>query len=85
MPVAPIPITPTRLPVKSIGSLGQRAVWKMRPLNVSCPGNIDESGAESMPVQPIRNCVSIVSPVSVFTVQRPVVSLKWALVIVVLN
>ena len=35
MPVAAVPITPTCLSVKSMGSLGQRAVWKIRPLNSS--------------------------------------------------
>ena len=31
-PVAPVPITATRLPAKSTGSFGQRAVWKRSPL-----------------------------------------------------
>ena len=33
IPVAPMPTTPTRLPAKSTGSFGQRAVWNNCPLN----------------------------------------------------
>ena len=70
MPVAPMPTTPTRLPAKSTGSRGQRAVWKSCPLKVSWPGNRLLIGAESIPQQVTRNCVSMVSPLSVLTVQR---------------
>ncbi|MGY4286588.1 hypothetical protein ACVWXO_005808 [Bradyrhizobium sp. LM2.7] len=60
-------------------------MWTSVPLNVSCPGNTDVSGADSMPQQVIRNWASMVSPVSVVIVQRWVASLKTALVTVVLK
>ena len=43
------------------------------PLERFPAGEQDARGAESMPQQAITNCVSIVSPVSVLTVQRSVV------------
>ena len=70
MPVAAVPMTPTRLPVKSMGSLGQRAVWKIWPVNSSCPSKSEASGAESIPAQLMRNCAWKVSPLSVVIVQR---------------
>ncbi len=33
LPVGPVPISPTRLPMKSTGSWGQRAVWCHSPWN----------------------------------------------------
>src|SRR5580693_7119073 len=60
-----MPTTPTRLPAKSTGSFGQRAVWNNCPLNVSCPGKRDVSGADSMPQQVTRKRASITWPLSV--------------------
>jgi hypothetical protein len=85
MPVAPMPTTPTRLPARSSGSFGQRPVWTILPLKLSCPGKTSVSGADSIPQQVTRNRVSIVSPVPVSTVQRFVASSKRAAVIGVLN
>ena len=69
MPVAAVPMTPTRLPVQST-SLGQRAVWKIRPLNSSCPANCTISGADSIPAQLMKYCAWKVSSLSVMSDQR---------------
>ena len=53
-PVAPVPITATRLPAKLTGSCGQRAVWKDAPLNVSTPSMRGMVGADSGPIAVIR-------------------------------
>ena len=53
-PVAPVPITATRFPVKSTGSCGHRAVWKDWPLNESTPSIRGKVGAESGPMAVIR-------------------------------
>lgn len=83
IPVAPLPITPTRFPDSSTPSRGHRAVWKISPEKSLCPGKMSDIGAESIPQQVTRYWVSIVSPLSVVTVQRLVSSSKTALVIVV--
>ena len=46
----PVPITPTRLPVKSTPSCGQRPVWCSSPANVSRPGIGGTRGTERQPV-----------------------------------
>ena len=56
-PVAPVPITATRLPAKLTGSCGQRAVWKDSPLNVSTPSMRGMVGAERRPIAVIRKRV----------------------------
>ncbi len=53
-PVAPVPITATRLPAKLTGSCGQRAVWQASPWNVSTPSMRGMVGAESGPMAVIR-------------------------------
>ena len=85
IPVAPFPMTPTRLPANSIPSLGQREVCTSRPAKSDCPGNRSLIGADNMPQQVIRNWVSMVSPESVVISQRLASSSKTALVMVVLN
>ena len=53
-PVAPVPITATRLPAKSTGSFGQRAVWNDSPLKLSRPSIRGSVGVESGPIAVIR-------------------------------
>ena len=53
-PVAPVPITATRLPAKLTGSCGQRAVWQDWPWNVSTPSMRGMVGADSGPMAVIR-------------------------------
>ena len=53
-PVAPVPITATRLPSKLTGSCGHRAVWKDWPWNVSTPSMRGIVGADSGPIAVIR-------------------------------
>ena len=53
-PVAPVPITATRLPLKSTGSFGQRAVWKERPSKLSRPSMRGRVGVDSGPIAVIR-------------------------------
>ena len=54
MPVAPVPITATRLPAKSTGSFGHRAVWNDAPLKSSRPSMRGRVGVESGPIAVIR-------------------------------
>ena len=71
-PVAPVPMTPTRLPLKStpagppFSSRGHRDEWKDSPRNVSTPGMLGTRVAESGPTAEIRNvqvtCVPSSSP-----------------------
>src|SRR4029453_8888854 len=49
-PVAPVPITATRLPSKLTGSCGQRAVWQDWPLKLSMPLILGMVGADNGPV-----------------------------------
>ena len=55
-PLAPVPITATRLPVKSIPSCGHSAVWCKRPSNKSScrPGIGGMYGFEANPRQGTR-------------------------------
>src|ERR1700756_635934 len=77
-PVAPVPITPTRLPSKSIGvpptpplgSAGQRKVWNETPLNVSIPSISGILVAESRPTAVRRNVQVAELPSSSVTFQR---------------
>ena len=79
-PVAPVPITATRLPVKSTGSLGKRAVWQERPLKSSTPGIVGMVGAERGPMAVTRKRASCVLPSSSVTCQSRVSSCQWAAV-----
>ena len=49
MPVEPVPITPTRLPVRSTPSCGQRPVWYQSPVKLSRPGMSGMLAAEMAP------------------------------------
>ena len=70
MPDDPVPITATRLPVKSTASAGQCAVWYTSPANVDRPGKSGVNAADSGPVAITANRAVTDSPVSVLTVQR---------------
>ena len=50
MPEDPVPMTATRLPVKSTGSSGQCAVWYVSPAKVSRPSKFGVIAADSGPV-----------------------------------
>ncbi len=56
-PVAPVPITATRLPLKSTGSCGHRAVWKEAPLKLSRPSMRGSVGVDKGPIAVIRKRV----------------------------
>ena len=47
--VAPVPMTPTRLPARSSGSRGQSEVWKDGPRNASMPSIFGICGMDSGP------------------------------------
>ncbi len=70
----PVPITPTRCPVKSTPSCGQRPVWYVAPSNVSRPGKSGMFADDRQPVAMIRKRAVHSSPGSVRTVHRPVAS-----------
>ena len=54
-PLDEVPMTATRLPVKSTGSAGHRPVWCWTPRNCSLPGTSGRYGTESTPVAATRN------------------------------
>ncbi len=62
-PVAPVPITATRLPTKLTGSCGHCAVWKDWPLNESTPSTRGMVGADSGPTAVIRNLRAVLAAV----------------------
>ena len=70
----PVPITPTRLPVKSTPSWGQRPVWYVSPANESIPGKSGVLVDDRHPVAMMRNWAETSRPPSVRTVQRRVPS-----------
>ena len=70
MPVEPVPIMPTRLPVKSTPSCGHWPVWYQSPAKLSRPGNFGTFAVDRQPTAVIRNFATSVSPASVRTCQR---------------
>ena len=70
-PVAPVPITATRLPTKLTGSCGHCAVWKDWPLNESTPSTRGMVGADSGPTAVIRKRARCLLPSCSVTSQRP--------------
>ena len=70
MPDAPVPITPTFLPVKSTGSCGQLLVCSDSPVNRSAPGNSGLFAADRQPTAVIRYLAWACVPSSVRTVHR---------------
>ena len=57
-------MTPTRCPVKSTGSCGQRPVWKVGPPKLSRPGKSGILAADRQPVAITRNRAAICWPPS---------------------
>lgn len=49
MPDLVVPMTPTRRPLKSTPSWGQRPVWYSLPLKLSRPGNSGMRGSDRQP------------------------------------
>jgi hypothetical protein len=72
--VAPVPITATRLPVKSTPSWGQRAVWYCSPRKLSRPSKAGVLTADRQPTAVMRNFAVTHSPSSVLIAQRLVAS-----------
>ena len=92
IPDEPVPITPTRWPVKSTPSCGQRPVWYVGPANVPSPGTSGSLAADRQPTASTTNRAETVSsrsvdvmPRSVVTDQRSVDSSNTALVTLVSN
>ena len=60
IPVAPVPMTPRRLPARSrlaMKSLGHLEVWNAFPAKDSTPGMLGSVGADKKPTQLIKNVV----------------------------
>ena len=76
----PVPITPTRWPLKSTPSCGQRPVWYVAPRKLSRPGNFGTWAEDRQPVAMMQKRADTRSPRSVVTVQRRVASSKAAAV-----
>ena len=81
----PVPMTPTRRPVKSTPSCGHRPVWYHLPSNDSRPLKSGTWTSERQPVAMTQNRADTRSPRSVSTFQRPVASSKIARVTRVSN
>lgn len=74
----PVPITPTRLPVKETRSCGQLPVCSIRPPNDSRPLNFGTFADDRQPVAMMQNFADTRSPVAVSILQRPADSSKTA-------
>ena len=74
MPDEPVPMTPTRWPLKSTPSCGQLPVWKVRPAKLSMPGISGIRVADRQPVAMTQKRAEISSPRWVCTCQRAEVS-----------
>jgi hypothetical protein len=77
-PVAPVPITATRLPSKLTGSCGQRAVWQDWPWKLSTPSITGIVGADSGPIAVIMKRALNRLPSSSVTSQFRVASCQCA-------
>src|ERR1700730_2700092 len=77
-PDDPVPITPTRNPVKSTPSWGHNPVWYHFPLKLSKPGKLGVRGVERFPVAMMQNDAAAALPLSVFTVHVFVLLLNTA-------
>ena len=67
MPVEPVPISPTRCPVKSTPSRGHRLVWYHGPANDSTPGSAGTWYADRQPTASTQNSAVRRAPSSVVT------------------
>src|SRR5258707_6174951 len=61
-PVAPVPMTPTRLPLKSTPSCGHRAVWWQMPRKSFSPPIGGIYGFAASPVQSTKNFARVTLP-----------------------
>ena len=82
--LAPVPITATRLPVRST-SWSHCAEWNAVPANVSRPGMAGSTGRDSCPIAGTRTSASSTSPAAVCTRHRPASSSNSAAVTSVPN
>ena len=85
--LAPVPMTPTRLPRRST-PWSHVAEWKAGPANRSAPSIRGIAGRDSCPTAQTKTSTSHeteVSPRTPSTRQRPVVSSQWAEVTSVWN
>ena len=70
-PLDPVPITATRLPVKSTGAAGHNPVWYDSPPKSSRPGTSGKYGTERTPVAATKYRARTSVPWLSTTVQRP--------------
>ena len=70
MPDEPVPITPTRWPVKSTASCGQCPVWYCRPWKLLRPAKSGTRALDRQPAAEITKRALSTSPGSVATRQR---------------
>jgi hypothetical protein len=70
MAVDPVPTTPTRLPVKSTPSAGQRPVWYHSPSKLSMLLKSGTRGVERLPAAMMQKGALTTSPRAVVRVQR---------------
>src|SRR5438067_11589611 len=84
-PDEPVPITPTRNPVKSTPSWGHNPVWYHSPLKLSKPGRLGVRGVERLPVAITQKRAAAALPLSVLTVHVFVLLSKSASFIRVLD
>ena len=70
MPEAPVPITPTRWPVKSTGSRGHIPVCSERPAKLSAPLNSGTFAVDRQPTAVMTKRAVAVWPCSVRSVHR---------------
>lgn len=68
MPLAPVPITATRLPVKSAPSRGQLPVSSTSPRKLSMPPNSGVFGTDRLPAPEMKYRLRTTAPSSVRTV-----------------
>jgi len=74
MPEAPVPMTATRLPVKSTGSRGQFPVCRLSPPKLSAPGNAGWFAVDRQPTAVTTYLAVAWCPCAVRSVQRPAAS-----------
>ena len=70
-PLDPVPMTATRLPVKSTGVAGHSPVWYDSPPKSSRPGTSGKYGTERTPVAATKYRARTSVPWPSTTVQRP--------------
>jgi hypothetical protein len=78
MPDEPVPITPTRLPLKSTPWCGQAPVWSTWPPKLSTPAIVGTLVLDKQPTALIRKRHVVCVPPLVATVQLLVASSNWA-------